>query len=419
MPQITVSLYLDRRRKKKNGKYPLKLTVYDSFSGRQKQFGLKLDLDEGEYVQAYSAQRTKAAYKELKYKLSSIETSAAKVANGFEPFTFEEFEKKFFNKRHQGSNVVYHFQTMIDEKSKRGGSHRTIQGYESSVKSFDKFTKEKFKKPFSTFLFQDISIAFLELYESFMISEKGLKQNTVGVYLRDLRTAFNRAIESKDVDAELFPFGRHKYQIPSQRGKKKALGKLKLKLLFNANPKTYQQEKARDLWLFSYVCNGMNINDIVRLKRSDLDSKNETIIFFRGKTKNTSKGNSKPITVYLNDFSKDFIQKYGASDSSFYLFNFISTGLDEAEISRTVKNLTRFVNQHIKNLAKDIGVTDKLSFNWARHSYATNLVRLGGSMEMAQDSLGHQTIRMTHTYFAGFDQEEKREFSQKIMDIMK
>jgi site-specific recombinase XerD len=44
-------------------------------------------------------------------------------------------------------------------------------------------------------------------------------------------------------------------------------------------------------------------------------------------------------------------------------------------------------------------------------------VRKGASMEFIQESLGHKDLSTTQSYFAGFDDESKKEFSKSLMDF--
>jgi site-specific recombinase XerD len=52
-----------------------------------------------------------------------------------------------------------------------------------------------------------------------------------------------------------------------------------------------------------------------------------------------------------------------------------------------VKNFTRFVNQHLKKLAKSLGITEDISTYFARHSFATIAIRSGASMEFVSETL--------------------------------
>ncbi|MBK6526241.1 MAG: tyrosine-type recombinase/integrase [Crocinitomicaceae bacterium] len=60
---------------------------------------------------------------------------------------------------------------------------------------------------------------------------------------------------------------------------------------------------------------------------------------------------------------------------------------------------------------------EDISTYWARHSYATNAIKKGASLEFIQESLGHENLKTTQIYFAGFDSDTKREFAQHLMDF--
>lgn len=85
---------------------------------------------------------------------------------------------------------------------------------------------------------------------------------------------------------------------------------------------------------------------------------------------------------------------------------------------KKIKNFTRFVNQNLKILAKNNGITDEISSYWARHSFATNLIRSGKSMEIIGEAFGHSDKKTTQNYFAGFDNETKKEISNDLMNFL-
>lgn len=89
---------------------------------------------------------------------------------------------------------------------------------------------------------------------------------------------------------------------------------------------------------------------------------------------------------------------------------------DPKKLNVAIKNYTRFVNQHIKTICVDNGLPE-ISTYWARHSFSTTAIRKGASMEFVQESLGHKNIRTTMNYFAGFDDDVKRDFAETLLDF--
>jgi site-specific recombinase XerD len=248
-----------------------------------------------------------------------------------------------------------------------------------------------------------------------MIETKGLSPTTVGIYLRNLKALFNIVLESKDLSKEFYPFSKNKYVIPNSKNIKKSLSKEQLSILFNSKPATIQQEKAKDFWFFSYACNGMNIKDIALLKFSDIN--NDTIHYFREKTKRTSKSNKSSIVVHLNDFTISIINKYRQTSSSSYIFDIIQEKQSLDVQRKKAQAFTRFINQHIKKLAIELGLPSDISTIWARHSFASNFIQSGGTIVDTMESLGHSSITTTQNYLKSFENNTKKELSKSLMDF--
>jgi integrase/recombinase XerD len=243
-----------------------------------------------------------------------------------------------------------------------------------------------------------------------MVDIKGKSATTVGIYLRGLRVIFNKAIDLKAVEKELYPFGVKKYEIPASSNKKKAYDGNQLSVLFNSVPDTEEQKKAKDFWFFSFVCNGMNMKDILHLKWKNVSDEN--IEFIREKTKRTKKANSSHIQVPLTPFAKYFM------DKNRFLFPILDESMS-AERQHLVKgNFIRFVNQHLKKLAKANGLSEEVSTYWARHSFATSAIRNDATMEFVSESLGHSDVKTTQLYFAGFEDKTKKDILGKITQFM-
>lgn len=415
-----ISIILDKRRKKKNDKYPVRLQVFTIVGAGenkrriQKRYATKFNYTVDEYKSIWLTEKPRKVNKQAREEIQALESKANKVAKKLDPFTIENFEKGMYRKPGDGLSVKYQYQEIISELRKRS-RYGSVSAYEYSMKSISEYVERK--DSFEHLTLTDITPKWLQNYEKHAIEDNKLSLTTVGFQLRALRAVFNKAIEDGEMGRELYPFGKRKYQIPAGSNTKKALSQEQLGKLLKATPGNPEQERARDFWFFSYACSGMNVKDIAQLRSGDIqDGK---LVFYRAKTRNTSKGNLKPITVYLNEFSAAIIKKYSKSSGGpkDYVFNIISDNMAPEEKHYKVKSFTRFVNQHIKTLAKTIGLPEQISTYWARHSYATNAVRQGASLEFVQENLGHGNLKTTQAYFSGFDSEIRKEFAQKIMDF--
>ena len=87
------------------------------------------------------------------------------------------------------------------------------------------------------------------------------------------------------------------------------------------------------------------------------------------------------------------------------------------EQNRKIENFIRFLNQYIKELAVQEGLPEGISTYWARHSFATNAIRQGASMEFVSEALNHSDMQTTQRYFAGFENSAKKELMKKLMDF--
>jgi integrase/recombinase XerD len=414
--EVYISLYLDTRRVKINNLYPVKIRVFTSSPRKQKLYPTKFEYNKKDFESIWETAKPRNEVKDIRRELQAVENLAIVTAKGLQPFTFEEFEKKLYRGKGEGENVYYQYDLIIkrltDNNQLGNASNYTLS--QKSLKSFILFdTKKESKK----LLFRDITPAWLHRYENYMIKTLSRSRTTVSMYLRALRTVFNTAIADKEIGAELYPFGKRKYQVPAVKSVKKAFKKNELSILHKADAKTPEQIKARDFWFFSYSCNGINIKDIALLRYENLQE--DRLILYRAKTINTSKADLKPIVIYLTEFARNVISLYGNKPASpkQLIFNIINDDMSEADNFKAIKNFTRFINQNLKKLAKENGLTGEISTYWARHSFATNAIRSGFGMEFVNEALSHGSMKTTQGYFAGFEEESKRELMETLMDF--
>lgn len=412
--EIVASLYLHEY-KKDNGKQSLKIRVFHNKSKKRKYYLTDYEFTKNEFEKICSATNKKSNAFKIQEKLTALQNAFIEVAENVSPFSFDKFEQALNRVDIDSSNIISQYNETIKElKSNKQIS--TAENYRLSLKSFLNFELYRNGKESKTIPFEAISIQWLKDYESYMTNELSRSRTTVSIYLRTLRTIFNNAIFDKTISNEIYPFGKRKYQIPAPKGVKKALNKEQLKTLFEAEPQTSEQDKAKSFWFFSYFCNGMNIKDILSLRYKDISG--ETLTFFRAKTKSTQK-EQKPIVVFLNDYVLKVIEKYESKEKSpeNYVFDFIDRNKSPELQHQQIKNFVRYINQHFKKFASQNGIKENVSTYWARHSFATTAIRNGANMELLSESLGHENLKTTIGYFAGFETKTKKELAKKLMNF--
>ncbi|HOY32232.1 MAG TPA: site-specific integrase [Bacteroidales bacterium] len=409
------SIILDTRRNKRDNTYPVKLRVYDDITKKSKAYYIKIDQNQKEFDETWGVKKPKAENMDKYRLMTEVLSRANEVLKDIRPFTFEVFERKFFRAKGDGKNVFYYFDLRIDEfKAHKQYSTYTI--YECCKKKMKDFLRENSGKEIEYLPFIEITPKWLQNFEDYML-DHGSSRTTVSIYTRAIQAVFNLAIESSDITKDIYPFGKKKYVRPSVKKVKKALTTEHLRILLNAEVKNPYQEKARDFWFFSFATFGMNIKDIALLKwRNIYDDK---IVYLRSKTQNTSKKDIEEQEAFLTDISRRVIEKYGTSPRSVnnYVFSILKPGWDEKRQYHAIRNFTRFINQHIKNLAKKLHLPEGISTYWARHSFATKSLRDGYTMDMVGDAFKHSDIKVTYGYFAGLEDSSLKEMARKVTEL--
>lgn len=402
--KATATFFLDKRRANSDSKFPIKLTIYQR--PNKKRYSTEISLSEEEWNRINGLNLKDENLKRIKLELHGILAYANKIIEKLKPFTFEDFESNFFYQAPVNTNqsVEKAFDKYINELASQGRIG-TRSSYNTTKNSLLQFQPK--------LLFTDITPEFLIKYEDFM-QKQGKSPSTVGIYLRQLRSIFNRAISEGIVKQEQYPF--KKFEIPSSRNVKKALNDEQLERLLKYLPNTDTQQKAYDFWVLSYLSNEMNMTDILHLKKVNLE---KTFLYFnRQKTIRTKKRDLRPIKVPLHERALSIINRWRCNNkSNIYLFPILETDLSPVTIKNRTQKFIKLVNQGMEQIRLDLKIETKIGTYVARHSFATRLMRKGASTQYIKDSLGHSSVAVTDNYLGDFGDLVKNEFSVMLTDF--
>jgi integrase len=408
-------IFLDKRRKKEgSNKYPVKLKV--TFLRVRDYISLNYDLTEEEFEKMKGSHIRIEELKKRSIENLGFLQKARITASELDSFDFREFKRRFleteFEKKQKERNTqdVYNAFAEYAELKIKNGDIKTGKSYDTALNSFKSFKAK--------LIFDDVTPEFLKAYERFMLSQdKSI--TTVGIYMRNLRTILNEAIGNGNFDKSKYPFGRGKYIIPASKNKKKALTKEDLRKMYQFETAQFSNEdKAKDFWFLSYFCNGINMKDICKLKNEDLSK--DKLAFVREKTKNTNRANQAGIEILLTDLAKLIINKWRTTDNrkDAYLFDILKSGLEPKRESELIENFIKTVNKHVDRIAKSVGIEEKVTTYFARHSYATTLLRDGVSVEFISKELGHRNITTTQSYLGSFEDESRIIANQSLTSFL-
>ena len=291
---------------------------------------------------------------------------------------------------------------LLEEEGRPG----TASAYRCALNSIRSFTSRDLK-------LSDITPEWLGRYERHMITA-GRSMTTVGMYLRSLRAIMNEG--KAFITRAQYPFGKGKYEIKTGSGRKMALTLLQIGEVINFPLLTDTEKRCRDLWFFSYLCNGINMSDLLRLKYKNISG--GEIHFYRQKTKRTTK-DQKEIAATLLPQMKEIIEKWSTKDKKpdNYIFPFLKYGLTPKIEKMIIQNVIRLINKKMAAISKGLHYEELISTYTARHSYATVLKRSGANIAFISESLGHSDLKTTENYLASFEQEERAKNASKLVQF--
>ena len=111
--------------------------------------------------------------------------------------------------------------------------------------------------------FQTMNREWLTRFEAYCAQT--MKINAYAIHLRNIRTVFNYARDEEITT--LYPF--RKFKIKHEETKKRAMPIEQLKELRDIPCEEYQ-EKYRDMFMLSFYLMGINMGDLLHLKKEDL-----------------------------------------------------------------------------------------------------------------------------------------------------
>ena len=268
--------------------------------------------------------------------------------------------------------------------------------------------------------FMDITPAFLEVYEQWMTSDQGNSLTTVGIYCRHLRAVFNDAIGAGVIPAIAYPFSNNQnkqgFVIPAGQNPKKALSKKDVDRIKAYACRSDIEQRGRDLWVFSYLCYGMNFADLCKLRWGNVDLEEQTLTFDRQKTARKRKGNQEMIRVVLKPESVTILERWGTADHrpNAFVFPFLSDAMNARQVKTKVQQIVRVTNKYVRLIAEDLGIKGDVTTYSARHSFATILLQSEVPIAFISQRLGHTDVKTTENYLGSFEDEQTRRYLENL-----
>jgi site-specific recombinase XerD len=253
--------------------------------------------------------------------------------------------------------------------------------------------------------FRDLTPGFLKRFEQ-RLFQQNCKRNTVSLYLRMLRAAYNRATRAGN--ARRMPAGLFSNVFTgTDKAEKRALSLSTLSRLYRAD--LAEQPRlafARDLFILSFYLRGIPFVDLTGLRKSDVS--NTCIRYCRSKT-------GAPLEVDIEPCIRELLHRLGSGTA--YLLPLLTAGDGRQGYAQYQSALRRY-NRLLAQLSRELHLRTRLSSYVARHSWATLAYREQIPVAVISESLGHASEKLTYHYLAGFENRTLRDANRRLIALL-
>jgi integrase/recombinase XerD len=390
---ITIAAILDDRKVNKEGNFPVKIRVTYKRVRKYYSTGKNLKVNEWDILPTGKSRALKETRESIENSFSLVRSNVEAIAEKG-GFSFDALNVRLG--RAAGDTVNSALKARI-QNLKREGQISTMQLSEYLLKTLEMFTNRDLD-------FETITVDWLKKYERYLLNNNK-SYTTISMQMRVIRTLMNQAKRDGAIKETQYPFGKDKYEIKEGANTKKALTLDQIRQIFHFTDGNETTERYRDLWIFSYLCNGINIADLVKLKFKDI--KDGDICFVRQKTESTSK-NRREIRASVSLELQNIIDRWGHKPiPTNYIFPYLNGKEDAEKRQRITKDLTKRINIRMTKIGEHLKI-GKITTYTARHSFATVLKRSGANISFIGESLGHRDLKTTESYLASFEKEERQ-----------
>lgn len=404
---ITVNFFLDGRRElQRKGAGIYRVMGILRYRGRDKHFATPFCMTQDDWDNLHSGRKIRSeAVKDTKLQMEAYRTKAMNIIETLHPFSYDKFKELMLGKgvfsKVENRDVYRLFDDYIGRLS-LNRCYRTVVTYTTTKNSLRAFRPKLY--------LEDVTPDFLQRYENHLTDE-GKSATTVSIYFRCLRCILNEAIEQGLMRREDYPFGRRRYVVPEPKQAKIALQPQQIRQILDYRPETAEEQRAKDIWVFSYLCGGMNINDICRLKRSNIQGDN--LIFYRHKTKETVGRNAQPINILLQEQAMEIIGRmHGTGEHLLPLLDDVPADKE----FKVIMQFTKTTNKYLKRIGRKLGIA-RLTTQTARHSFATTMMNGRVPMAFISKSMGHSNIKTTEIYLGSFTMNEAAQYGEVLTAV--
>lgn len=393
----TAKFYLDTRRIKDDGTYPLRIAINNK--GRfLLSTGLSIsdkNWSGSELTNRESNYKMKNAM--LRKALSDMESAIfrlnmdGKLKEMSDKTLKEILEKYLPNYTPEAPRTFVDYMTaFMNMKDKQG----TRDIYTTTINKITEFDR--------TCTFDTMNIDWLRHFERWM-KDSGMKTNAYAIHLRNIRAVFNYAIDEEITT--LYPF--RKFKIKKEETAKRSLTAEQVALLRNYKCEEYQ-ERYRDIFMLMLYLIGINAVDLFNLKQIV----NGRIEYNRAKT-------NKLYSIKVEPEAMEIIERYKGKD---FLLNVLDGYGNHKDFLHRMgiglKQIGPVTRSGLGGKKTIEPLFPEISSYWARHTWATIAAELDIPKETISEALGHEIGSAVTSIYIKFDRKKIDEANRKVIDYL-
>lgn len=362
-----VKVYIDPKKKKKNGACSVFLTVNINYKKLFFFTGVSVEPEKFDS----GTGKIKGTTKKIKDDNLIIESCLATMNDIMVRYRLQNIELTPDLLKNEWLNPsrridFYAFATESIKERRHEMRPQTTKNHNTAI--------EKLKEFKSTLMFSEITPDFIDKYRRHLKVKKGNDINTVHTALKIMKAHLNIAIKKGVIKKNPFDEIRLTTAAPDRV----YLTRDELNLMWNTyKSKNLTDEKTRVLRHFLFMCyTGIRISDLKSMQKDEVND--GRLIFQAEKTKGIKK---KYVKVPLNSFAQELIRDENSQTDK--LFNTISE---------------QKLNKYIKLIAAKVGIDKPLTNHSGRHTFATLYLETTNDLAGLQQLLGHSRITDTMIY---------------------
>lgn len=402
-------LFLDLRRQKADGTYPIRLKV----GGGSKLWlatGVSVTPEDWDSEECeVKGRRARALNMELSAFANMVKARLLVLMESGQWYTLTGKEQKALltdPERYEAEQTALDvslgafFEKIIKTKT----APRTKEVYQSTLKKLKEYCD-----PYAV-SFDEITKMWVKSFET---SLSGLAPNSINIHLRNLRNVINCAIDEGITDK--YPFRR--YDMPKETTRKRSLDVERFRRLLAVPNLKPGQEEYRDMFLLIFLLMGINLVDLASLTHDNI--REGRLEYRRSKT-------GRLYSIKIEPEIEALLKKYKGKD---HLLAFADRYANHKDFGKRMNDALKRIGEWETRPMKDrhrgvsamvmMPIEPDLSAYWARHTWGTYAAELDIPYDTISEALGHEhTGSDTTLIYIKFRKDKIDQANRRVIDYL-